>query len=1116
MFLSNLCRDITDIQTLPSIQNHNRNVLPTQPPSIQPTTTTTTTTNIHSTHGNPNDNNNHHLPTHLLQQQQQQHFRDTLNSNNRLPSNESPPNVVDHPTTHNSNDSISTSSSSSSSTTSSSFHSHPVKQSHERQSPVVHTYQQQQQQQQQQFPHHSQQQVPHFNSSPQFHRAMQHKTHRDEEAEYKEQCWREILSYPSNCLERNMVINHLRADLVQQLQHRIQHDTRVIQEYKKRNNVLTSTDHSNKSNHDEDKNHESSLQTPSLNDYIVAKRSLMLFRNYLPQLVAVILKSPPPLNVGRETMTTVFQEEETMVMQTSSSITTTTSVNPISQLRHIVLSQCVHDASIGIELCWLLEAEVGRAWKTLFEHRQKQNGRRLIIVMPADKAMVLAKIGMEKREAFDLLQDVEQATAFGYTESFMTMDDNHPLPEPSPIFEMEQHPASPLPSSLSVRRCSHFGDTMHFIDRLSKISSDLRMIPAQYRYNVLHDNLHELNRRLRRRMVSRGDISLDVDDHRSPYDWPHIEDMSIDLISYSVHLPLIPQVREWCDGDTNNPNGNGRLNIPPHQQIPNTEVVRVLNIVVHEAKLLSSRERCPFLIHVEVADSGLEGNDARLYTTGISDIGSTIREALGMMSATSKKASSSSSSSSSSSATTFDQNQMTSNTPPNFVPYNIPEELVPTSPKPTTGTTTNNTATGTSDGLAINHFSDEQTEHNAYLRGGSQNESPYFHDVYSGEFMIDPFDLVRQQEYEQLHHHLHSQRSFESISSMIPHAVQKVSVGSELLDNVFGKEWRNKCREIRDASPYGHVKGWRLASFIMKAGEDIRRESFVMQIISKLQAWFMEDIPEVDRPFMRPYTIMCVGGDAGLLECLSDAKSVDEVKKRTDGFTTLRDYFERAYGPPRRPAFIPRSEMHNEYDKRNVVHPFGIPKTANLNVGPISFETAQDNFLRSLVGYSLVCYILQIKDRHNANILLDRLGHIMHIDFGYVLGDTPKMGKVPIFSERAPFKLSNDFWDVLGGWNIAAGGLGVKFCKMFELAFQCASSHADEIAALTEAAVLALHSNPRHARSLANGVRSRLRMRGAPASREQKLFIMELVNAALTSWGTSTYDWLQRNMNGYQ
>jgi phosphatidylinositol kinase/protein kinase (PI-3 family) len=126
------------------------------------------------------------------------------------------------------------------------------------------------------------------------------------------------------------------------------------------------------------------------------------------------------------------------------------------------------------------------------------------------------------------------------------------------------------------------------------------------------------------------------------------------------------------------------------------------------------------------------------------------------------------------------------------------------------------------------------------------------------------------------------------------------------------------------------------------------------------------------------------------------------------------------------------------------------------------------------------------------------------------------MGNFPLFSERAPFKLSAEFWEVLGGWNLHAGGLGVRFCKMFELAFECASSHADEIAAMTEATMLSLDESPRTARMTANGVLSRLRMRGRPGSVEQKMFIMGLVDAALDNWGTSAYDWLQRSINGYE
>lgn len=67
--------------------------------------------------------------------------------------------------------------------------------------------------------------------------------------------------------------------------------------------------------------------------------------------------------------------------------------------------------------------------------------------------------------------------------------------------------------------------------------------------------------------------------------------------------------------------------------------------------------------------------------------------------------------------------------------------------------------------------------------------------------------------------------------------------------------------------------------------------------------------------------------------------------------------------------------------------------------------------MKSLVGSSILTYALRLKDRHNGNILIDREGHIIHIDFGFIFGLSPG----GINFETSPFKLTTEYIALLDG-----------------------------------------------------------------------------------------------------
>lgn len=83
--------------------------------------------------------------------------------------------------------------------------------------------------------------------------------------------------------------------------------------------------------------------------------------------------------------------------------------------------------------------------------------------------------------------------------------------------------------------------------------------------------------------------------------------------------------------------------------------------------------------------------------------------------------------------------------------------------------------------------------------------------------------------------------------------------------------------------------------------------------------------------------------------------------------------------------------------------------------------------VHAMQAYSIVCFLMQIKDRHNGNMLLNNKGHIIHIDFGFYFLSSP--GKNSGF-ESAPFKLTRDFVALMDGPNSRT------FQKFRELCFK--------------------------------------------------------------------------------
>ncbi|CAD2219740.1 Phosphoinositide 3-kinase family, accessory domain (PIK domain)/Phosphatidylinositol 3- and 4-kinase, putative [Angomonas deanei] len=134
-------------------------------------------------------------------------------------------------------------------------------------------------------------------------------------------------------------------------------------------------------------------------------------------------------------------------------------------------------------------------------------------------------------------------------------------------------------------------------------------------------------------------------------------------------------------------------------------------------------------------------------------------------------------------------------------------------------------------------------------------------------------------------------------------------------------------------------------SLMFKANDNVRQDQLIVDLIAMMDVLLQKDGLEVG---LSPYRVMGTGPNDGLIEVVPSVVTLQSIQGGIADY--LRQY----------------------------------------NSSPDAYQKALDRYARSLAGYSVISFVLGLGDRHLENILLARDGRLLHIDFGYILGNDPK------------------------------------------------------------------------------------------------------------------------------
>lgn len=274
--------------------------------------------------------------------------------------------------------------------------------------------------------------------------------------------------------------------------------------------------------------------------------------------------------------------------------------------------------------------------------------------------------------------------------------------------------------------------------------------------------------------------------------------------------------------------------------------------------------------------------------------------------------------------------------------------------------------------------------------------------------------------------------------------------------------------KVEESLGPGRSPETRLQACIFKVGDDCRQDVLALQVIGLLKDAFQKAGLDL---YLAPYGVLPTAYECGIIEVVPEASSRSALGETSDA--GLYEIFQREFGAP----------------------------------GTESFEIARHNFILSSAGYAIASYLLQSKDRHNGNILIDTQGRLVHIDFGFILEISPGAN---MRFESAAFKLSHEMTQLLDPSGQRDSSQFHLFEELCVRGFLAARSVAEGIMA-----------------TVALMQESRLPCfgRGAPIPNLRKRFHLDMTEAkaaafmrstildAYDKWTTGVYDFIQYMQN---